>query len=170
MIAIKILEVRKFMKLFLAGTLFDEFRMAEGQITTFCTFTIDGHYERAFFGEEEDAGETEQKRRHEYVRWKDLKPRCLDLIRGTRTPLYFRFVFFYPEDRTGKLFESMEAGGSGKAVSSLCLNLRYSGGTLLLTTGVSLRTFPADRRAENIWDDYVKAFLGKAGIIYEEAA
>ena len=64
----------------------------------------------------------------------------------------------------------MEAGGSGKAVSSLCLNLRYSGGTLLLTTGVSLRTFPADRRAENIWDDYVKAFLGKAGIIYEEAA
>lgn len=49
MVVFKILDVKKFMSGFLAGTMLDSYRMASGSITTFCTFRIDGTYHAEFF-------------------------------------------------------------------------------------------------------------------------
>lgn len=98
MIARKISDVRKFMSGFLIGNMLDNFRLAEAVITTFCTFTIDGRLERRFFGEAEETDDQPENAKNrgpaDLVAWKDVRERCFDLIRGKRTPLFFRFVFF----------------------------------------------------------------------------
>ncbi len=171
MIALEILEIKKFMNAFLLGDLFDRFRMTEAQITTFCTFTIDGRLEKAFFGEEEEktvggAGQAGA----DCVTWELIKPRCLDLIRGKKTPLSFRFVFFCPEETMEELLSAGSAGEDAGSVTGMCLNLRFSGGTLSVTTGIARRLFSTDRAQEMIWDDYVREFLKTAGIACREIA
>lgn len=166
MIARKISDVRKFMSGFLIGTMLDNFHLAEAAITTFCTFTIDGRLERRFFGED-TADQTENAKTRgpaDLVAWKDVKSRCFDLIRGKRTPLFFRFVFFSSEESATALLRQNGLTLPEDQIPGLCLNLRYSGTELYLTTGTSYRTFTMDKTADRIWDDYVDAFLKKAGI------
>ena len=79
MIALKILDLRRFMSAFLTGDTFDGFQLLEGQITTFCTFQIDGRWQESFFSRdskdpdsEEEAGEAPVR----YTPWSSLKEYC----------------------------------------------------------------------------------------------
>ncbi len=168
MIARKISDVRKFMSGFLIGNMLDNFRLAEAVITTFCTFTIDGRLERRFFGEAEETDDQPENAKNrgpaDLVAWKDVRERCFDLIRGKRTPLFFRFVFFSSAESASALLRQNGLALPEDQVPGLCLNLRYSGMELYLTTGTSYRTFTMDKTADRIWDEYVDAFLKKAGI------
>ena len=56
MLALTILDIRKFMASFLTGPMFDSYTLAEAQITTSCTWSIDGRLEQAFFGEDPVGG------------------------------------------------------------------------------------------------------------------
>ena len=160
MIALNILDIKKFMSLFLGGTLFDEYSLVEAQITTFCTFSIDGRYEALF--EDAPPGETS------YVRWSKLKEHCFSIIRGKKTPLFFKFVFFYPEEELPKLLGSLDTSLGISEVKGLCLNLRYDGTNLVLTTGTSLKVFSMDRSADRAWDDYVRRLLMERDILISE--
>ena len=48
MIALQVLDIKLFMKQLLIGHNFDRFNISEGTITTFCTFSIDGAWQRDF--------------------------------------------------------------------------------------------------------------------------
>ncbi len=165
MIARKISDVRKFMSGFLIGNMLDNFRLAEAVITTFCTFTIDGRLEKRFFGETDAQPENAKSRGPaDLVSWKDVRERCFDLIRGKHTPLFFRFVFFSSAESASALLRQNGLAIPEDQIPGLCLNLRYSGTELYLTTGTSHRTFTMDKTVDKIWDEYVDAFLKKAGI------
>ena len=46
--AFKISEIRAMMAHFLLGNTFDEWLLSEAQITTFCTYTIDGTFQKTY--------------------------------------------------------------------------------------------------------------------------
>lgn len=170
MLALTILDIRKFMASFLTGPMFDSYTLAEAQITTSCTWSIDGRLERAFFGEDPAAAagdDPESLPPVEYIRWKDIRDHCFNLIRGKRTPLFFKFVFYYPKENIERFLARRHVACEADRVAGLCLNLRFDGTRLLLTTGTSLRVFSMDRTVEESWDAYVLESLKNAGVAVE---
>ena len=172
MLALTILDIRPFMSAFLIGPLFDRFRLAEARITTFCTYSIDGRLERRFFGgpDEEAArsGTEEGDGTEAYVSWRALKPHCFDMIRGRRTPLAFRFTFFLSSAQAEEMMAEAGLSFDPDRIGGFALNLRFSGGVLTVSAGVSYRTFTADRSADETWERYVRDFLKKAGFAASE--
>lgn len=167
MIALKILDIKKLTAAVLIHDAFDDYALTEAQITTFCTFQIDGRLEREFFSEDDGdcpppSGGTD------CVRWKMVKERCFDLIRGKRTPLAFRFVFFYPPERLGAFLDREEITVRRENVSGLCINMRFDGKNLLLTTGISMKSFTADRSCDEAWDLEVRRLIASLEVETEQ--
>ncbi|MBQ6376858.1 MAG: hypothetical protein IJJ52_04455 [Lachnospiraceae bacterium] len=171
MIALGILDIKKFMSAFLIGPLFDDYTMVEAQITTFCTISIDGRYLRSFYEERSAAPGTDTavsaEGDVEYIAWKQIKERCFDMIKGRRTPLFFKFVFFFPKNQIPRLFQTYGVSVSPETISGLCLNLRYDGNNLVLTTGSSMKVFSMDRSADHAWDEYVRDLMIQNSILTE---
>jgi hypothetical protein len=159
MIALKILDIRKMMAGFLAGGLLDSYDLEEGSVTTYCTFSIDGSYQKDFFDEPE---------MRSFVKWTDVKETCFSLIKGKRTPLRFHFVFFLEEEKVVPLLKASGVTPDAGLPPALCLNLRYDAAGLILTTGTSLRTFTLDRSIDHAWDTYVEELLRRCSITAEK--
>ena len=182
MIALQILDIRKCMAAFLIDPLFDKYSLIEAQITTFCTFTIDGRLEKRFFADESDGREAgsvpdaasaggtaspiQAGLRPSYIKWEQVKETCFSIIKGKQTPLFFKLVLFYPEELLSDFVRRTESSVSPGQVSGLCLNLRYDRSGLVLTTGTSLTVFTPDRSVERAWDDAVKKLLDSRGISF----
>ncbi len=164
MIALRILDIKKMTAAFLVRDLFDDYSLTEAQITTFCTFQIDGRLEGDFFDSEDPSSVPEGT----CVRWRMVRERCFDIIKGKRTPLAFRFVFFYPEERLHDFLASADVTVREETVSGLCVNLRFDGTNLLLTTGTSMKAFTADRSCDRAWDSYILALMNRMGIETEQ--
>ena len=170
MIALGILDIKRFMSAFLVGSLFDDYSLIEAQITTFCTFSIDGRHMRAFYEDTPADPETAslaEEEAVEYITWKQVKERCFDLIKGKRTPLFFRFIFYFTKDRIRDVFLKYGVTVSPDSISGLCLNLRYEGSNLVLTTGSSMKVFTTDRSADHAWDQYVRDMMITSSILTE---
>ncbi len=177
MLALNVLDIRRLMAAFLKGTMFDEYLLIEGQIMTFCTFSIDGREEKSFYDGNRDAGADDQGAesgsaggfsQRDYIRWKAVREHCFDLIKGKRTPLFFKFVFFLPPEEMDALLLKHGLMGMRDQLLGLCLNLRYDGTNLVLTTGSSFRSFTLDRTVDEYWDAYVRNLLVSNNILIED--
>jgi hypothetical protein len=71
-------DIKKFMNCLLVGDTFDKFLLEEASITTFNTFTIDGHVQSDFYSEEELASLADST----LSSWANIKPICFNLIKG----------------------------------------------------------------------------------------
>ena len=91
MIALQIQDIKSFMSKLLLSQTFDQFLLVEGSITTYNTFRIEGRLHKDFFTEEER--EEKGMASRDFSLWKDVKPFCLELIKGKKTPLGFKFTF-----------------------------------------------------------------------------
>ena len=101
MIALQIQEIKQFMSKLLLSPTFDNFLLVEGSVTTYNTFYIDGRIHKDFFTEEELEERALNVRT--FSLWKEVKPFCLELIKGKKTPLGFKFVFQLSKENTAKL-------------------------------------------------------------------
>ena len=158
MVALQIQDIKNFMSRLLLSQTFDSFLLVEGTITTYNTFRIDGRVHKDFFTEEE----LEEKDLHhrEFSLWKEVKPFCLELIKGKKTPLGFRFTFQLSRANTEKLLASSGITSIlPENVSGLLLNVRYDNGALNIITATNLTLFTLDKSLEHAWDDMVKRFL-----------
>lgn len=166
MIALQIKNIKTFMSILLSSDVFDCFLLSEASITTNNTFFIDGHQNKDFFtGEEwEDAS----VRPYDYSMWKDMKSLCFHLIKGRRTPVGFKFVLHMIPSYVESILSDDSVTVPVHEVKALVLNARYDSTGLTLTTGTSLKTFLPDKSADIFWDKYIKLFLERAGIDYEE--
>ena len=81
MISIPITEVKLFMNHLLCRSTFDAFCVPELSLSTFASFHMDGHILKDYYTKEEY--ETLYKDRTPIARWKQLRPVCFELIRGT---------------------------------------------------------------------------------------
>ncbi len=157
MIALQIKHLKNFMNKLLLQDTFDRFLVPEASITTFATFSIDGEFRPDFYDSEKAEKLREEGRRQ--VLWKEVKPFCLSVIRGKRTPLSFKFVFQLPPSEVALLTAKSSPDLSADDVFGLYLNCQYNGEVLTLTTGSSLRLFTMDKSLDYAWDQMLLEFL-----------
>lgn len=99
--------------------------------------------------------------------WGEVRPFCLTLIRGKRTPLSFRFTLQLSASNTEKLLIQTGVGIPSEQVRGLLMNLKYDGHTLSCTTGTSLSVFTMDKKLDHAWDDMVQRYFRRQGIPFE---
>lgn len=165
MIALQIQDIKNFMSKLLLSQTFDNFLLVEGSITTYNTFRIDGRIHKDFFTEEEIEERGLDNR--DFSLWKETKPFCLELIKGKKTPLGFKFIFQLSRENTAKLLTTSGITSiQPENVSGLLLNVRYDNGALNLITATNLNLFTLDKSLEHAWDDMVKRFLKQQEISF----
>ncbi len=164
MISLQIEAIKPFMNKLLLHPTFDAFLLVEGTVTTCNTFHIDGHLNPDYYSKEEQESLGLGSRR--FSRWQELRPFCLELIKGKRTPLGFRFTFQLSPENTEKLLTQTESPFFPKDVNGLILNIRYDSAGLFCTTAASLALFTMDKSLEQSWDQMVQKFLLKQDIAF----
>ena len=88
MIALKAEDVKSFTTKLFVREDFDAFLVKEVNITTYNSFSIDGHVKQGYYTEEE----REENNIEEFSTWKTLRPFCFSLIKGKKLPGSFRIV------------------------------------------------------------------------------
>lgn len=160
MIALKIKQQKNFMAKLLTTELFDSFLVEEVTIDTFNTFTIDGRIHKEFY---KDSEEAEGALNNEFSNWAKIRPIALSLIKGKQTPLGFKFILHLSDSDKLALLQNADMDISPDQIS-LGINLRFSQGEVIITTGVSYSIFTLDKSAEKAWDEYIPSFLESNGI------
>ncbi len=166
MIALELTSVKDFMNTLLKSDTFDHFLLQEAVINSAASYVIDGHITKEFYTEEE----LEQLGISGYsiLPFSLLKSNCFDLIKGKKTPSYFKFVFLLSPKNLEKTLSSVSTSYTPNDISGVYLNLKYQNQLLTLTTGISYRIFSTDKSLENEWDKLVLRFLNRHGIDFEE--
>lgn len=165
MVALQIQDIKNFMSKLLLSQTFDNFQIVEGSITTFNTFHIEGRIHKSFFTTEEMIEQELENR--EFSLWKEVKPFCLELIKGKKTPLSFKFTFQLSKENTSKLLISSGITSiQPENISGLLLNIRFDSGALCVITAANLNMFTLDKSLEHAWDDMVKRFLKQQEISF----
>lgn len=165
MLALEIGSLKKFMNHLLVADTFDIFLLEEATISTANTFTIDGHINPEFYAQENPDVSAPV---YEFRPWSEIKGLCFDLIKGKRTPLFFRFVLHLMPEKATALLESRGCTVDSSQVKALVLTIRYDGSKALLTTGTAFYTFVPSKEPDAIWDVALKQYLDKKEIEYEE--
>lgn len=166
MIALKITNVKQFMGKLLASEEFDSFMLEEASISTYNTFMIDGHQNRDFYTTEE--WEDKEMRPYDFTAWKQIRPICFSLIKGTHTPSAFKFILHLIPDYAASILKNGDTSVTPQQIKALVLTVKYDGTVLTLITGISFHTFIMDKTVDVLWDNAIRQFLDKRGINYEE--
>ena len=165
MIAIEISSMKNFMSKLLASDAFDCFLLEEAVISTVNTFTIDGHINEDFFAGRED--KSPYPASYEGFRpWSEIRSLCFDLIKGTRPPLFFRFVLHLMPEKALALLARENCDIDPSQLKALVLTIRYDGTKATLTTGTSFQTFLLSREPDRIWDKAMLKYLDGKQIAY----
>ncbi|MFT3984417.1 MAG: DUF5721 family protein [Lachnospiraceae bacterium] len=176
MVLLKVTDIKHFMKklLFENETAFDSFLLSEASIMTGNTITIDGHINKEFYSQDELRFIEETARENGRVyssvmsRWSTLKGFCFQLIKGKKTPLSFRFVFYLADENIERFLNSVKTVLTRADIDGLTLNVKYDGHTLTCTTATSLNLFTLDKSIDRAWDDMIKKFFFRHEINFEE--
>ena len=164
MTALQITSMKSFMNKLLASESFDIFLLEEAVIGTASTFTVDGHVNKDFYRE---AGDEEPAGLPEFRPWGEMRSLCFDLIKGKRTPLFFRFTLQLMPEKADELLRQENCDVEPNQVKALALNIRFDGSKAVLTTATSLHTFLPSKEPDTIWDRAMIKFLDREGISYE---
>ncbi len=134
---------------------FDDMLLNEASITTFNTYTIDGHITKDFYTEEE----YEQIGRPLLSKWKDMKHFCFDFIKGTKAPLKFKIVLELGSEGVKRIIDENAVSIKVEDVQGLYINIKYENGSLDCISGTSLKAFSMDKSLEGAWDKEVEKFV-----------
>ena len=107
MIALKIAEVKDFMNKLLCQDVFDHFLIQEAVITTNVSCHIDGTLQKDFYTLEEL--EEQNLTGLSFVPYGLLRSSCFNLIKGKKTPSYFKFSLLYRRKISNALSPRPEA-------------------------------------------------------------
>jgi len=149
-------KVKEFTAQLFAGSAFDGYLVSEVLISTAATFTIDGHVNESFVGEEEMKS---APYREGLVPWQRIRPVCYEIIKGRKVPSKFRIVLRLPEQMLDQFLLETSLQRLKEQINGLFLNIRFQNQQLSCTTGTSLKTFSMDKSLEGLWDEYAKKLL-----------
>lgn len=166
MIALNLFEIKDFMNKLLCTETFDNFLLKEATIQNSITWNLDGTINTAFFSGEER--KEQQLADFSFLPFGQCRSHCFDLIKGKRTPSYFKFVFLLSPANLARTLEQTHSTFTTEDITGMFLNLKFQNGKLLLTTGISYRIFSVDKSLEQEWDSLVKRFLKNHEISFEE--
>lgn len=169
----KITNIRQFMNKLLLDNAFDSFLISEAIIKTGNSFVIDGHLNKEFYSSAEIddmASEAKNEGRifsNTLSRWSAIKPFALSLMKGKKTPVYFKMSFYLAEENIIKLLSSLDTSITANDIDGLSLIVKYSEEELTIVSSASLKIFSLDKSLEKYWDDMVIKFLSSHSIEYE---
>ena len=83
-----------------------------------------------------------------------------------RLPESFRIVFLMPPSARDRFVSGRVPGISPDQVGGLYINVQYENQEMICVTGTSMKQFTLDRTLENEWDENVKKFLKKNGVVF----
>ena len=168
MLAITLPELKAFMNQLLCTDTFDHFLLQEATIQGSITWNLNGMLGRDFF----TTAEWEEKELEglPFAPYGLIRPQCFDLIKGKNAPTYFKFVLLLSPSNLARTLEQTHSSFTPEDITGMFLNLRFSNGKLLLTTGISYRIFSADKSLEQEWDALVLRFLKNHGITFEDSS
>lgn len=164
MTALQITAMKDFMNRLLVSDSFDMFLLEEAVIGTANTYTIDGRVNKNFYAGDTDCDDAALP---EFRPWSEMRGLCFDLIKGKRTPLFFRFTLQLMPDKAMALLAQENCDVDPGQVKALALNIRYDGTKAVLTTATAYHTFLLSKEPDAIWDKALTHFLDQAGIAYE---
>ncbi|MCI8328002.1 MAG: hypothetical protein HFI37_09575 [Lachnospiraceae bacterium] len=164
MITLQIMDIGTFMTKLLCSELFDSFQFLEGTLQNRITYTFDGHLVKDFYSQDEL--ETEGLAGLPYLPFSMLRPTLFDLIKGKRTPGYFKFTFFLSPNDFLQLFSTVS--DSFDKIHGFLLNLKFQNKELTATTGVSYQDFSLDKSPEFEWDNEIRQFFKNYAIAFTE--
>ena len=165
MIALQITSMKQFMNHLLVADTFEPFLLEEAVISTASTFTIDGHVNKEFYDDDDNLSSDQIR---EFRPWGELKGLCFNLMKGKRTPLFFRFVLHLMPEKAAALLAKENCDVAPSEIRALAINIRYDGSKAMLTTGTAYHTFLLSKEPDAIWDRAMRKYLDGKGIEYEE--
>lgn len=174
MVLFKITDIKKFMNTLLIDKTFDQFLIAEAVIKMASTYVIDGHINKSFYTDEELSDLTETAVQNGRIfsdkmqRFYEIKPICLSIIKGKKTPASFKFTFCLSDENTEKFLKTFDSDFKPSDIGNLTLNIKYDGIELTATTSVSLNIFSMDKSIDSAWDTMIKKFFSTNEIKFEE--
>lgn len=142
-------DIKRFTTLLFLKDTFDFFETGDVSIQTFTHFQISGTRNLAFYDSDE------RTLLSSHCTWNQLRPFCLQIIKGKRLPLSFKIVFF--ANNLSTLFSpSLQ-----ESISHCSMTILYKNGKLSCITGIAYSQFTLDRSAETLWDNTIEQFLQK---------
>ncbi|WP_058486816.1 DUF5721 family protein [Defluviitalea phaphyphila] len=154
MITLNILDVKKTMEELLKGNLFDEFEARDIEIHTFTKFHISGILNKDFLSTDE-----KELYNSNYILWKEIKKHVFNIIKGKKSPTYFKIVLSANKDLISNF---------SSEISALFINMIYTNNKLTCTTGTALKTFILDKSYEYQWDKYIYELFYNSNILVEK--
>lgn len=164
MIALELVEQKKFMSDLLIKEVFDHFLMVEAELFMGTRHVIEGKLQADFFSEEERFAQ--QGRTYAY--WKEMKSLLFLLMKGQKTPLSFRIVLMLSKENMVRLLERVSSPLQLEEIGGFFLHLNFEKKVLRCITGTNLHVFTLDKLLDQEWDNNVKTFLRKKGISFVE--
>lgn len=141
----------------LINNTFDFFNVLDVNLSTFCSFSINGHLHKSFYTEEE----LDELSLSDYVGWSQIKPICFNLIKGNKTPELLKITLVLPRKNYESCIKTCGALLFPDNISGLYLHLNYENGEITAITGTSLNIFTMDKSLDRYWDDTINTFLNK---------
>lgn len=166
MISLELTDVKNFMNQLLKSDTFDHFLLQEAVISNGATYNINGQITKGYYDEVEL--DTLHLSNLRFFPFSLLKSTCFDLIKGKKTPSFFRFVFLLSPENQSRTIASMNSSFQEQDISGIFINLRYQNQLLSLTTGISYNIFSTDKSLESEWDKLVTKFLIQHDISFQE--
>ena len=155
MISENITNIKKFMAALLINNTFDKFFVTDVTITTYNTFHIDGHINTNYYSNEEYT----EKGSPFLSSWETLRPFCYEIIKGNKTPLYFKIILCFSPLAIDSFIKKNNIDIDSENIKDLFLNLKFENGILTYTTGTSLSIFTLDKSLEKAFDVYISNFI-----------
>ena len=163
MIALRLSDKKTFMNQLLCSEIFDRFLLLEASVAKEATFSIDGRINASLYTKEElDEQNLSDAKILPYAK---LRPICYQLIRGSHTPVSFKFILMLSPQNTANTLLHSESGFTESDIKGIFLNLTFQNGQLLLTTGISYASFSMDHTLDQEWDLLVKKFLDRKSVV-----
>lgn len=165
MISFQIKSNKIFMNQFLTGKSFHSFLLEEASITTYNNFHIDGRIRTDFYS----ATDLENGCcPYEFSLFSDVQDICFSLIKGTRAPLFFKFILMLLPESMEKLLANGDTALTGNEIQGFVVTVKFEESAIILTTAVSYKTFVLDKSADVIWDNAFRSFLAQKEFEFEE--
>lgn len=155
MTSIELKDIKSFMSKLLVKDTYDKLLVSEITLTTGNTYTMNGQINKSFYTEDELNALPDK----EYATWESFRPTCFSLIKGSKTPAFFKIIFLLPKDVVEDLLKSNSLDYSLADIKALFINLKYQDGKLTCVTGTSLAIFTLDKSLENAFDRFVSTLF-----------
>ncbi len=140
-------EVKSFMNKILREDCFDNFELRNVEIQSFVRVDISGKTSKEFNEEEQEDVF--------FCKWRKIKPRIFDFVKGKIKPAYMKFVISAPKELLEKISDNAAA---------LFLNFVFEKDMVVCTTGTAQKNFALNKELDLAWEEYVKEFFKEIGI------